>query len=348
MPFLIIRDDITRLNTDAIVNAANEQLLPGGGVCGAIHRAAGSALAKECAQIGGCPTGEARITKGYNLPAKYVIHTVGPIWGSSDNDEHYLYNCYINSMELAINNGCESIAFPLISAGIYGCPKRIALETAKRAIKDFLSCNELNVTLVLFDRRAMELASEVQQDIAQFIDDNYVAEHNDENRRFRFLSAEKRSVAAPAANIFGQHMRGNLQEEDSPCMDSCAAEIKPSLAEMLNELDLSFSQKLLKLIDASGRTDVEVYKRANIDRKLFSKIRSDKGYRPKKQTVLAFAIALELSLDDTKELLGAAGFALSKSSKADIIVEFFIRRGCYDIFEINDALFAYDQSLIGG
>lgn len=349
MPFSIIRGDITQVNADAIVNAANSKLTPGGGVCGAIHKAAGRELAAECRSIGGCPTGEARITRGYALPAKYVIHAVGPIWGLTLHQEEKLYSCYINSLKLARENGCNSIAFPLISAGIYGCPKKIALTTAQNAIRDFLYENDcdMEVTLVLFERSAVELAEGLGREIKKYIYDNYAEAHSD--LRTGGNTHESKglfsSLRLPKANQDDDYNKALHSIEAEPF---CAAALpKASLAEMLSDLDLSFSQKLLKLIDESGRTDAEVYKKANIDRKLFSKIRSDVSYRPKKQTALAFAIALELSLEETQELLKAAGYTLSRSSKADVIVEYFITSGRYDIYEINDALFAYDQQLIG-
>lgn len=340
MPFTIIRGDITTLRTDAIVNAANELLAPGGGVCGAIHAAAGAKLAQECRALGGCPTGQAKITSGYNLPAKYVIHAVGPVWRGKAEDEKLLYSCYESALRLAKENGCNSIAFPLISSGIFGCPKRIALETAQRAIRDFLENDDMNVTLVLFDKSAMQLADELGEKVKQYIDDHYAAEHDD--MAYRRESGNRSAFFAA---------RAIMPDDVEMCAMAAPAEAPKaatSLAQALSELDLSFSQKLLKLIDESGQTDAQVYKRANIDRKLFSKIRTDPNYRPKKQTVLAFAIALRLSLPDTEELLKSAGFALSHSNKADVIVEFFIASGRYDIYEINDALFAYDQQLIGG
>ena len=349
MPFRVIRDDITKVSADAIVNAANNTLLGGGGVDGAIHRAAGAGLLEECKTLGGCETGCAKITGGYNLPAKYVIHTVGPVWGSSEKQEELLYSCYRSSLELAREQGCESVAFPLISAGAYGCPKRTAIRIAESAIRDFLAENEMEVTLVLFGREDMQLGKELLGEIQQFIDDNYADEHYDPRRESRrgmlFRNTPQPFSARAAEDLCAPKCAALSEFSEAEC---AAIEESESLDEALSGLDLSFSQRLLRLIDESGRTDVDVYKSANIDRKLFSKIRSDVNYHPKKQTVIAFAVALRLSLSDTEKLLNSAGFALSHSSKADVIVEFFIRRGNYDIYEINDALFAYDQTLIGG
>ncbi len=331
MPFKIIRNDITKMQTDAIVNAANNQLADGGGVCGAIHKAAGKELAVECASIGGCPTGEARITKGYNLSAKYIIHAVGPVWqGGNQNEKELLASCYKNSLMLAKKNGCESIAFPLISAGIYGYPRDKAMRVAIDTITGFLMDNEMEVYMVVFDKTSFTISEKLFSDIKQYIDDNYADEHLDNRRSFASVKATLFKAPANAS--------GDM------CMDSCSA----SLDDRVKELDESFSQMLLRKIDEKGIKDSECYKRANVDRKLFSKIRNDIHYKPSKPTAIAFAIALGLSLDDTNELLRKAGFALSHSNKFDIIIEYFIENGIYDIFTINEALFDFDQSLLGG
>ena len=363
MPLQIIRQDITKLPCDAIVNAANSSLLGGGGVDGAIHRAAGPELLEECRTLGGCETGQAKLTRAYRLPCRYVIHTVGPIWwGGGHGEEALLRSCYRNSLTLAVEHGCESVAFPLISAGAYGYPQAQAMQVAVSEIAAFLADHELLVYLLIFGRDALLAGSRMFSDIRSFIDDNYVDAHldpNSERRRRAFAArreAEDRDEQAFAA-------RANLSTSMFHDMDAapCAAPApapkakkasifakKPdSLEERLKTLDESFSQMLLRKIDERGMKDSECYKRANIDRKLFSKIRSDVHYKPSKPTALAFAIALELPLSETNELLRKAGFALSRSSKFDVIIEYFIRKGNYNIFEINEALFAFDQSLLG-
>lgn len=332
MPFFLVRNDIVNMRVDAIVNAANSSLAPGGGVCGAIFAAAGrTALDKACRAIGHCDVGSAVITPGFDLPARYVIHAVGPIWqGGSRGEADLLHSCYTRALHLARENGCESIAFPLISSGIFGYPKPQALRVAINAIEEFLLKYEMQVYLVIFDRAALLISEQLYENIQRYIDDRYV-----ELRAFPRQAAE----ALP-------HARQRAEQADLPLAAPCATPGKRSLDDLLGHLDESFSRMLLRLIDEKGMTDVEVYKRANLDRKLFSKIRKE-GYNPSKQTALALAIALRLNLDETKDLLGRAGYALSHSNKFDIIIEYFIEEGVYDIFEINEALFAFEQRLLG-
>ena len=340
MPLEIVRNDITKMKVDAIVNAANESLLGGGGVDGAIHRAAGSGLLAECRTLGGCKTGKAKITGGYHLPAKYVIHTFGPIYNDGKHGEKTLLeSCYRESLALAKERGCETVAFPLISSGVYGYPKDQALKVAIDVSSDFLLENEMTVYIVIFDKASYQIGEKLFSDIAEYIDDNYVDEHTDYSR-------ERISMNA----LPGVASRTRRKKSDIDSFEIC--DYKAMLAEddldaKLRQIDESFSQMLLRKIDEKGMTDAECYKKANIDRKLFSKIRSDVHYKPSKPTALAFAISLELSLAETEDMLRKAGFALSHSNKFDIIIEYFISKGNYNIFEINEALFAFDQSLLG-
>ncbi len=337
MPLAIIRQDITKLKVDAIVNAANASLLGGGGVDGCIHRAAGKELLEECRTLGGCSTGSAKITGGYKLPCRYIIHTVGPIWnGGNSGEKELLISCYRSSLQLAQEYGCESVAFPLISSGVYGYPRAEALKVAVNTISDFLYQHDMNVYITVFDRASFDIGEKLYNDIEQFIDDNYVAEHTDRSRS-AFGSMR---VMAPRP----------IMQKSSVCYEECSYNgfDESELKDRIKELDESFSQMLLRKIDELGITDVQCYKQANVDRKLFSKIRSDINYRPSKATAIAFAIALKLSLSETSELLKKAGYALSHSSRSDVIIEYFISKGIYNIFEINEALFAFDQSLLGG
>ena len=329
MPLEIVRNDITKMSVDAIVNAAKESLLGGGGVDGCIHRAAGPELLQECRTLGGCRTGEAKITGAYRLPCKYVIHTVGPVWnGGEYGEREQLASCYRTSLALAKEHCCETVAFPLISSGIFGYPKDQALRVAVDTIGQFLLGSDMTVYLVIFDRKAYQISGKLFADIAEYIDDHYVDAHADTRR---------------------ERLRGSfgLQSQPPSVYEAAAPMAVGGLDSLLAHLDAGFSETLLKLIDRSGKKDAEVYKKANVDRKLFSKIRNNPDYKPSKATAIAFAIALELSLPETRDLIARAGYALSPSSKFDVIIEYFIMQRDYDIFKINEALFAFDQSLLG-
>ncbi len=363
MPIYIVRNDITKMNCDAIVNAANSSLLGGGGVDGAIHRAAGEELLEECRTLGGCNTGQAKITKGYNLPCKYIIHTVGPIWQGGDNGERELLtSCYRESLKLAAEYKCESVAFPLISTGVYGYPKDLGIQAAVDEISRFLLDHDMAVYLTVFDKSGFQISQKLFSDITQYIDENYVEEHFISDRKRSELHRCAAACPNPAKADTANKKPKNKQRENrllsfnrdekerenwDTASDMQLLSPPPSLEEMVNAVDESFSQMLLRKIDEKGMTDSQCYKRANIDRRLFAKIRKDVNYKPSKPTAIAFAIALKLSLEETKEMLMKAGYALSHSSKFDIIIEYFITNGKYDIIEINEALFAFDQVLLG-
>ncbi len=330
MPFKIIRNDITKMTVDVIVNPANNHLRKGGGVCGAIFDAAGEdKLGSECLSIGYCETGDCVITDSYNLPSKAMIHTVGPKWqGGNHNEELLLEGCYRKALTLAVDKGYESIAFPLISSGSYGYPKSLALSIAERTIKEFLDEHELMVYLVVYDHDSFSISEKRYTDIEKFIDDHYVDEH--------FM------------------VRSNLSNYMESSTDACESNIrysicqkKRSLDDVIANLDETFSEQLLRVIDEKGMTDVTTYKKANVDRRLFSKIRKKVDYNPSKTTAIALALALELSFDETQDLIGKAGYTLTRSNKFDVIIEFFINEENYDIFEINESLFAFDQVVLG-
>lgn len=335
MPLIIVRNDITKMPVDAIVNAAKESLLGGGGVDGCIHRAAGPELLQECRRLGGCKTGDAKLTKAYRLPCKYVIHTVDPVWnGGKCGEREQLASCYRTSLALAQAHSCETVAFPLISSGVFGYPKDQALRVAVDTISEFLAENDMTVYLVVFSRAAYQIGNKLFADIASYIDDHYVDAHTDSRRERMRRSFDLQSQPL------------SVYEDAAPQYAS-ASVASDNLDDLLAHLDAGFSETLLKLIDRSGKKDAEVYKKANVDRKLFSKIRNNPDYKPSKSTAIAFAIALELNLDETRDLIARAGYALSASSKFDVIIEYFIMQRDYDIFKINEALFAFDQSLLG-
>ena len=337
MPFNIIRNDITKMRVDAIVNAANTSLREGGGVCGAIFKAAGaSKLKTACDQLTPIQTGEAVVTPGFDLPAKFIIHTAGPVYRDGNHQEEELLRaCYLNSMKRAVENKCESIAFPLISSGIYGYPKAEAIRVATEAIRDFLNLNQkdIDVTLVVFDKSAFAVSEHLLSQVSSYIHENYSGDY------------DVPCCGEPSLDV---EPLWEIREKDLLSFESTRSISDKGLDHLVGNLDEPFSTTLLRLIDAKGRTDVEVYKGANIDRKLFSKIRTDKAYLPSKRTAVALAVSLELTLAETDDLLKRAGYALSPSRKFDVIIEYFITSGNYDIFEINQVLFHYDQPLLGG
>lgn len=330
MPFEIIRNDITHMCCDAIVNTANPEPVIGGSSDARIHEAAGPELLEARKKIGPIAVGEAAITPAFRLGAKYVIHTVGPHWlGGGAGEEQRLENCYRNSLALARQNGCESIAFPLISSGVCSFPKDRALQCAIRVISGFLMEHEMQVYLVVFHREAYQLSEKLFRGVKSYIDEHYV------ERSFR-PEPRNRRMASMAIR------------EAMPMYECAAAAPAPrDLKDLIREVDAGFSETLLKLIDKTGKKDSEIYTRANVSRQHFSKIRNNPGYRPTKATALAFAIALELDLGETRDLIGRAGYALTSSSIFDVIIMYFIEQRNYDLYEINAALFEFDQSLLG-
>ena len=341
MPFQIIRNDITTMKVDAIVNSAHPEPIVGGGTDGQIHRKAGPKLLKARQKIGPIAPGTAHITPGFDLEAKYVIHTVGPVWqGGGQGEELLLRRCYEASLELAHRKRCQSVAIPLISSGAFGFLKDRALDAAIVAISAFLHRHEMMVFLVVFDRDAYRLSDALFHDVASYISENYALERlRREPTAFRGLSRRPCASRMTAPCV---------QEEDHALPMPCAPTMgSKDLKELLAQTDAGFTDTLLRLIDRSGKKDSEVYKRANISRQHFSKIRKDPAYQPTKPTALAFALALELDLDQTRDLIGRAGFALTTSSKFDVIVMYFISQKRYDLFEINTTLFEFDQPLLG-
>lgn len=329
MPFEIVRNDIVNMKVDAIVNTANPRPIIGAGTDKAVYDKAGARLLLARKEIGNIAVGEAAITPAFDLDARYVIHTAGPIWKDGrSGEEDLLASCFRNSLGIAKKKDCESIAFPLISTGSYGFPKPLALQIAVREISSFLMENEMQVYLVVFEKQSFELSEKLFKSVSSYIDANYVS--------------DKMNLEYGTSKVRRRNYEDMLLHESSYEITSKM----PNLDGMLNNLDRGFSETLLDLIDRTGKKDSEIYKKANVDRKLFSKIRNNVNYKPSKATALAFAIALELSMDETDDLLARAGIALSQSNKFDVIVRYFIENKKYDIFELNSVLFEFDQPLI--
>ncbi len=349
MPFKIIRNDITKVKADAIVNTANPEPRYASGTDAAIYKAAGAdALLAERKKIGRIAPGETAVTAAFQLPARYIIHTVGPAWIDGNHGEYdILRSCYRKSLLLADQLGCKSIAFPLIATGVYGFPKDQALEIALSVIRQHLQESELNVILVVFGYSSYQIASTLTEQIEEYIDENYVSSRSKEEYGESiesFLESRRRRLEQEQY-IESLHMYSFSPNEAMPT--NLPKQEKASLKDMVNNLGESFQAKLMRMIDERGMTDPEVYKRANVDRKLFSKIRCSEEYIPKKKTIVAFAIALRLNLDDTKDLLASAGYTLTNNSKADVIVRFCLENGIYDIFEVNSFLFEFHQQILG-
>lgn len=348
------------MKVDAIVNTTNEEMVGYSGVDFAVHEGAGAELDKECRLLAPLGLGTAKITKGYNLDAKYIIHTSGPIWqGGLSGESIILKSCYLESLKLAVENGCESVAFPLISAGAYGYPKDKVLKFAVQIITEFLFNHELTVYLCVFDRTSYEFSKELFNEISEFIDDDYgfkeklgftygFNKHIEAERSYEVCEAEPTEADFSECDISEDCA---LVAEMKPCASMpppCSSIAGKSLEEYMKAMDKSFAYKLFDYIDSKGMTDVECYKKANVDKKTFSKIKCNpQTYKPSKQTAVAFAIALELSLDETQDLLSSAGLTLSRSFVFDKIIRYFIQKGNYNIFEINEALFEFDQVLLG-
>ena len=345
MPFQIIHNDITKVKADVIVNSANPAPRIGGGSDRAIYDAAGAdALLAERKKIGIIRTGEASATPAFALQAKYIIHTVGPVWnGGSCGEAQALDSCYVNSLTLAVKLSAESIAFPLISTGIFGYPKEEALKIALNAISKFLQSHDINVTLVVYDLRDFELSSRLTGEIDDYIEVNlnppvccYELVEPAAGRRLR--RAEQRQLQMQDLDMAEVPLFSPAYMLDRE---------SKSLDQILNDAGESFQQRLFELIDESGMDDVTVYKKANIDRKLFSRIRCKADYKPKKRTAVAFAIALRLDMPTMLDLLSRAEIAFSPSSKFDLIITYCVDHGIYDIFEINSILFKYGEPILG-
>lgn len=393
MAFQIVRNDITKMQVDAIVNTANPRPVYGAGTDAAVYEAAGvQALLAERQKIGDIEQGQSAITAGYGLPAKYIIHTVGCAWqGGASGEEEIIRSCYRTSFALALSYELKSLAIPLLASGSYGFPKGIALRIGLSEIESFLSDHDMEITLVVFDPKSFSLSAEFYGDIEEYISDNYVEEKSEAEyssdftalgesslrrrqasvggglpktrRKASVVRPEKRSKAsAPSPEAMEDFLAEDagtvfceapIQEsteirsiasEGSVPYDFAAAR---SLDDVIQNLDKTFMELVFSFADERGLTDVEVQKRANLDRKAFSKLKCGTTKNPSKSTALALAVALCLNLDDTKDLLSRAGLALSPCSKQDVIVQYFIERAAYDIYEINMALFEHGEPLLG-
>lgn len=359
MSFIIIRNDISKISADAIVCTASPTPAIASGTEKAIYKAAGAEkLMAERERLGTIMPGEAFITPAFDLDAKYILHTAGPVWENGEKGEpEVLRKCYENCLRIALENDCESIAFPLLATGYYNFPKAEALRIAVSVFTEFLSYEEMEIILVVFDEKSFELSDRIFSAVREFVDKNYIKE------RFHEEYDEGRTIVLSSIDPSVYDVVGAAPEEE-PCDElkapgnalyaapSVAGSVRRkeslrSLKDVIANVDESWQECLFRLIDEKGYSDTEVYKRANMDRKLFSKIRSNKDYQPRKNTAISLALALNLNEDETRDFLRKAGLALSPSSIFDLIIEYFIREGIYDIYTINLALFEHRQALLG-
>ena len=372
MPLQIIREDITRIRADAIVNTANRHPVYEDGTDRAVYTAAGAGqLLEERRKIGDIPVGMTAVTPGFALPARYIIHTVGPVWKDGEHGEaDAVRSCYRESLRTALDLQCASVAFPLIATGNNGFPKELALQIAMSEFSSFLMEHDMEIILAVFDKSAFTLSGRLFEDVDAFIDENYV----ELAQRQEYISPRRRRNRAEQEEIYGSILNGEAmpsapaysgpeemptpavpapQQDAAPAPEFTAAmpsfSPKDSLERLLNrnKEQETFQERLFSLIAERKLSNAEVYRRANLDRKHFSKIQCNPAYSPKKRTVLALVIALRLDMDEAADLLQRAEYAFSPGSKADLIVEYCIMHGIYDIFEVNELLFTHDQPGLG-
>ena len=378
MSFKIVRNDITKIKADAIVNTANPEPVYSAGTDSAVYNAAGAEkLLAERRKIGRIAEGDVAVTPAFDLDAKYIFHTVGPIWQGGDyGEKETVRKCYQNCLNKAAELELESIAFPLLATGTYGFPKPDALLIAISVFGSFLADHEMDITLVVFDSESFALSDKIFAGVDRFIDENYVEEKIEEEygeavmedrmempsfdaceeesadfhseRRSRKESLRNERLRNERRGLFATGRNAMMIEPPAAMSisEACAAP-KRSLDDVVKNIGETWQESLLRLITEKGYSDTEVYKRANVDRKLFSKIRSNKNYQPKKNTAVAFALALRLNLDETRDFLRRAGYAFSPSSIFDLIIEYSIDHGIYDLMLINGALFDHDQPQLG-
>ena len=378
MPLYLIRQDLTTMDCDAIVNPSNVHLQPGGGLDAAIHKAAGPSLLKACRDLAPCPVGQARVTPAFRLPCRYVIHTAAPVWrGGLFGEKKLLAACYQSCVAAATEKDCRTLALPLLGAGRNGIPTEKVLSLALETLEACLSDTDMTVFLVVYDKKAFTLSKGLHRDVQSYIDDNYVIEHRPKRRagmtrRFsdwaarnfyedtlddaQMLSAEEAEEPdVPELSVFDEDAAASAPLSRSTAsfapIASAAAPMRGMAApqaelDFLLQLDEPFPVKLMKLIDRRGMDDVACYKKANVSRQTWYKILNEKGYKPNKKTVLSFAVALELTLEETQTLLESVGFVLSNSSLFDVILMYCLSHGVYDVSKIDAILFQYDQETL--
>lgn len=348
MPLYLIKGDITAMHCDAIVNATDIFLSGSGGVDEIIHKVAGFDLSLDCIKIGHCDVGQAVITKGYDLNAKYVIHTVGPIWSDGNPiEQSLLASCYKSALALALEYKCETVAFPLISAGTFGFPEDDAMRIAKESIEDFLDEHDMTVYLVAYRSHTYNMGAKLFNEVRQFVERNFPDDDFFECTCMPEPECYSASVASESAHLPKARAKRPRAVAGNAMPTFSSRPKEPSLDDLLKQVDESFAEMLARKIEERGMSNAECYNKANTTKSVFSKIKNNPEYKPTKPTVAGFVLALGLPLDEAKEMLSKAGYSLSRSNKFDIILEWFITNKTYSIFDINEVLLEYDQQLIG-
>ena len=363
MPFEIVRNDIVKMEVDAIVNTANPKPVVGTGVDTAIHKAAGPELLKAREKIGELKVCEAVATPAFDLPAKYVIHVVGPAWVDENTvEEEMLARSYKAALDVAAKEKCKSIAFPLLSTGNYGFPKKLSMRIALDVFSKFLMEHEMQIYLTVFGEEAFKLSNTLFRSVQSYIDENYVAskfeeEYGVDEAAYHVGSANlspRMKARRDAQREYAAEFLPELLEKDEALYDAmpmmgaeAPAGGKPDLSDMMKNMDATFSDTLMALIDASGEKPSKIYNSAGVSKQVFSKINSNSNYQPSKATAIAFCLALNLNLEETQDLLARAGFTLSKSSLFDVIIMYCIENKIYNVVFVNDILYEYDLTQIG-
>ena len=367
MPFKIVRNDITKMRCDAIVNTANTRPIIGSGCDYAVYKAAGKRRLSEYREknIGEVPEGDVFLTPGFRLPAHYIIHAVSPHYiDGAHGEEEKLRDCYRKSLSLAWEQQCQSIAFPVISTGSFGYPKEEGIRIAADEIQAFLQNHEMLIYLVVFDAQSARYGKRFDKDLQAYIDENYVDAKHHEEYSVQTMALRRDlddAICQPGETELDDALRqpdgtdlddesfspyedglyedslyeDDLYEEDSEEENEFTELHESKLEERMKHLSDSFSEYLLYLIEEKGMTNADVYKRALVDKKTFSKIKNHADYHPQKMTAMCLCMGAKLNLDETRDLLTRAGYALSPCDKTDIIFSYFIENQIYDMIELD-------------
>lgn len=343
MPFKIVRNDITKMETDAIVNTANPQITVGAGCDYAVYEAAGreKLLSYRKERIGEKKEGEAFLTPGFALPAPYIIHAVSPVYQKDAKNEEKLRQCYRNSLAIAAENHLRSVSFPLISTGSFGWPRSEGMGIAVEEIRDFLEHSDMMVYLVVFDEESTGLGKNIGIGLKEYVDRHYVEEKVKteyeceesaqvlpvrERALCRAMSVGQNRKSAEKKGVFLNDASAAVADED---------QISAKLQERLRHRADSFSEYLLYLIAEKGLENAQVYNDALVSRKVFSKLKNNPDYHPDKRTALCLCVGARLNLDEARDLLARAGYAISPCDKTDIIFSYFLENGYYDMTELD-------------